>query len=100
MLTDAELQTLRNMGNEQERRMEIVFDTTPDETGKGRVIVDGRFYGLPVAAVSELLATKDALWKACGDDAEMVTEYIESQRVSNVEGKGLATTDSNKGDEA
>lgn len=65
--------------------MEIVFDTKPDETGKGRVIVDGRFYGLPVAAVSELLATKNALWKACGDDAEMVAEYIESQRVPNLE---------------
>lgn len=33
--------------------MDIKFVTEPDETGKGRVIVDGRYYGLPMAAVLE-----------------------------------------------
>lgn len=31
--------------------IDIKFITKPDETGLGRIIVDGRFYGLPVAAV-------------------------------------------------
>ena len=30
----------------------------------------------------ELQAWKDALWKACGDDEDMVNEYVESQRVA------------------
>ena len=29
----------------------------------------------------DLQAWKDALWKACGDDAEMVNDYVESQRM-------------------
>lgn len=29
---------------------------------------------------SELEAWKNALWKACGDDEQMVNDYIESQR--------------------
>lgn len=28
----------------------------------------------------ELQAWKDALWKACGDDEQMVNDYVESQR--------------------
>ena len=31
--------------------MEIKFNTTPDVVGLGRVIIDGKFYGLPVEAV-------------------------------------------------
>ena len=30
------------------------FITTPDETGKGRIVVDGRYFGLPVDAVKLL----------------------------------------------
>lgn len=30
----------------------------------------------------ELQAWKNALWKACGDDENMVNEYVESQRVA------------------
>jgi len=30
----------------------------------------------------ELQAWKDALFKACGDNAQMVNEYIDSQRVA------------------
>ena len=30
--------------------MEIKFNIKPDETGKGRVIIDGRFYALPLEA--------------------------------------------------
>lgn len=33
--------------------MQIDFVTEPDETGKGRVVVDGRYYGLPMNAVLE-----------------------------------------------
>jgi hypothetical protein len=29
----------------------------------------------------ELQAWKDALWKACGDDEQMVNEYVDSQRM-------------------
>lgn len=29
----------------------------------------------------ELQVWKDALWKACGDDEQMVNDHIESQRV-------------------
>lgn len=35
-------------------RMKIEFDTKSDETGKGRIIVDGRYFGLPVEAVKVL----------------------------------------------
>ena len=31
--------------------MKIEFNTTPDVVGLGRIIVDGKFYGLPVDAV-------------------------------------------------
>jgi hypothetical protein len=31
--------------------MKIEFNTTPDVVGLGRIIVDGKFYGLPIAAV-------------------------------------------------
>ena len=31
--------------------MKIDFNTTPDVTGLGRIIIDGKFYGLPVEAV-------------------------------------------------
>lgn len=41
--------------------MKIEFVTEPDETDKGRVIVDGKFYGLPVDAVRELMETRDTL---------------------------------------
>lgn len=34
--------------------MKIEFDTKSDETGKGRIIVDGRYFGLPVEAVKVL----------------------------------------------
>lgn len=27
---------------------------TPDETGKGRVIVDGRYYGIPLSVIEKL----------------------------------------------
>lgn len=39
----------------------LEFDDTPDETGKGRVVVDGRYFGLPVDAVRlfEKLYTQD-----------------------------------------
>lgn len=30
------------------------FVTTPDESGKGRLIVDGRYYGLPLETVKRL----------------------------------------------
>ena len=33
--------------------MRIVFITKPDETGKGRIIIDGRYYALPLEAVIE-----------------------------------------------
>ena len=39
----------------------IEFVTTPDETGKGRVIVDGRYYGLPLGVVLEYKALRDIL---------------------------------------
>jgi len=29
----------------------------------------------------ELQAWKDALWRACGDDEQMVNEYVDSQRM-------------------
>lgn len=34
--------------------MKIEFDKTPDPTGLGRVIVDGKYYGLPAEAVTYL----------------------------------------------
>lgn len=34
--------------------MKIEFVTTSDETGKGRIIVDGRYFGLPIEAVKEI----------------------------------------------
>lgn len=37
------------------------FVTTPDETGKGRVIVDGRYYGLPVEAVEQIKRMQEVL---------------------------------------
>lgn len=37
------------------------FDTTPDAMGLGRVIVDGKFYGLPVEVVRELAAVRGQL---------------------------------------
>ena len=39
--------------------MQVKFITTPDETGKGRVIVDGRHYGLPLAVVLEYQWLRD-----------------------------------------
>lgn len=39
----------------------IEFVTEPDETGKGRVIVDGKYYGLPANAVREIKQTRQAL---------------------------------------
>lgn len=41
--------------------MKIEFVTEPDETGKGRIVVDGKFYGLPVDAVRELMETRETL---------------------------------------
>ena len=32
----------------------VTFVTTPDETGKGRIIVDGRHFGLPLETVKLL----------------------------------------------
>lgn len=31
---------------------------------------------------AELQAWKDALWKACGDDEQMVNDYVDSKRYS------------------
>lgn len=39
------------------------FITTPDETGKGRIIFEGRYYGLPVDAVKQIKAMKELLEK-------------------------------------
>jgi hypothetical protein len=39
--------------NAQPAPMDIKFVTKPDELGLGRVIVNGRYYGLPVAVVLE-----------------------------------------------
>lgn len=41
--------------------MKIEFDTTPDETGKGRIVVDGRYFGLPVEAVAQFKLMQDTL---------------------------------------
>lgn len=51
------------MSTNQSRTPSIVFDTKPDATGMGRLIVDGRFYGLPVAAVLELQSCKEQVQK-------------------------------------
>lgn len=34
--------------------MKLEFDRTPDPTGLGRIIVDGKYYGLPAEAVAYL----------------------------------------------
>lgn len=51
----------------------IEFDINPDETNKGRVIVDGRYYGLPRDAVilfKALFATYADTCEVTGNAAE------------------------------
>lgn len=57
--------------------MEIEFDTKPDEIGKGRVIVNGRFYGLPIEAVEYLAKQQKAL--------STLAEYFTSGNLINIE---------------
>lgn len=40
---------------------EMKFVTTSDETGQGRIIIDGRYYGLPVAAIERIKTMYDTL---------------------------------------
>lgn len=50
--------------------MKIELITKPDATGLGRVIVDGKIYGLPVVAVEA--------WRELQDDFEHVHVAYES----------------------
>lgn len=69
--------------------MDIDFCTNPDETGKGRVIVDGRFYGLPMGAVLEfqrLQAHEKARNEACAKIAEEFEDdmgYGNAQKIAD-----------------
>lgn len=62
----------------------ISFVDTPDAAGLGRVIVDGRYYGLPVVAVKEIAA-----WRAeaaAADEAQKIltaTEIVQRNEEYN-----------------
>lgn len=40
---------------------EMKFVTTSDETGQGRIIINGRYYGLPVEAIQRIKTMYDTL---------------------------------------
>lgn len=40
---------------------EMKFVTTSDETGQGRIIINGRYYGLPVSAVERIKTMYEVL---------------------------------------
>ena len=56
-----------------DREALVKLDTTPDATGLGRVIVDGKYYGLPVAVVRKFAA---AAGPACSAPDEALIEEI------------------------
>lgn len=51
--------------------MKIEFITEPDCTGKGLVIVDGRYYGLPLEAVLRIMD-----WRAIACSHSRLGEYV------------------------
>lgn len=46
--------------------VKMEFVTQPDETGKGRIIIDGRYFGLPIEAVKLL----EQLYKEKQDETQ------------------------------
>ena len=60
-----------------DREALVKLDTTPDATGLGRVIVDGKYYGLPVAVVR-----KFATLSAQGGEQTADTVSVPSYQLS------------------
>ena len=56
--------------------MQIDFITEPDETGKGRVVVDGRYYGLPLDAV---LDYKRLRYQEEDDEIELENQHARDE---------------------
>lgn len=61
-----------------DREALVEFDATPDATGLGRVIVDGKYYGLPVDVVRKFAA---AAGPACSAPDEALIEEIAKEAV-------------------
>lgn len=55
----------------------IEFDAKPDCTGLGRLIVNGKYYGLPVDAVKELELMTDVALAATEVMLEIMTGKAE-----------------------
>lgn len=71
----------------------LEFDATPDATGIGRVKFGGRFYGLPVEAITALESLAAALRKAEDErdlKAHAASEAMNIAAATDVQNKSLA----------
>lgn len=55
--------------------VKMEFVDTPDETGKGRVIVDGRYYGVPLVVVEKLKQLEE-IQSIVGDNWEQTALQV------------------------